>query len=156
LLQDITSDVQIDNPYSPITLSRIKGNIDIMTTSSTISAEEITGDWNCRSQYTGIDVRGLIAKKIAVTNSSNTIDFVLRSVPASIDIKNQYGSVKIRMPAGFSGDVDMNAEYGNISTTLPVKTKTMSSSAYAMGKVGSGSGSITIETKSGNILLEER
>ena len=156
LLQDITSDVQIDNPYSPITLSRIKGNIDIMTTSSTISAEEITGDWNCRSQYTGIDVRGLIAKKIAVTNSSNTIDFVLRSVPASIDIKNQYGSVKIRMPAGFSGDVDMNAEYGNISTTLPVKTKTMSSSAYAMGKVSSGSGSITIETKSGNILLEER
>jgi hypothetical protein len=156
VLQDVVGDVQIDNPYSPITLNRIKGDVDIATTSSTISAEDIAGDWTCRSQYTGIDVRGLTAKKVAITNSSNTIDLALKIVPAAIDIKNQYGSVKVRMPVGYSGSVDMNAEYGTISTTLPVKTKTMSSSAYAVGKVGSGTGSITIETKSGNILLEER
>jgi hypothetical protein len=156
LLQDIASDVQIDNPYSPITLTRIKGNIDIVTTSSNIVAEDITGDWNCRSQYTIIDVHGLTAKKVFITNSSNTVSLLLKNVPASIDIKNQYGPVKVHMPRGFSGDVDLNAEYGNITTSFPVKIKALSSSAYAVGKVGSGTGSIIIETKSGSIFLEER
>jgi hypothetical protein len=155
-LQDVVSDVQIDNPYSPITLTRIKGNVDIATTSSNIAAEDVTGDWNCRSQYTVIDVHGLTAKRVFITNSSNTVSLLLKSVPAFIDIKNQYGAVKIHMPRGYSGDVDLNAEHGNITTTLPVKIKTLSSSAYAVGKVGSGSGSIAIETKSGNIVLEER
>ncbi|MFI5252214.1 MAG: DUF4097 family beta strand repeat-containing protein [Bacteroidota bacterium] len=155
-MTDVVSDVQIENPYSPITLTRIKGNIDMMTTSSTVSADDITGDWHCRSQYSTIDVRGLTAKKIEITNSSNSIRLGLNSVPASIDIKNQYGSVTVNMPAGFSGNVDMNAEYGNITTTLRVKVKTMSSSAYAVGKVGSGNGIINIETKSGNISIEEQ
>ena len=103
-----------------------------------------------------MDVRGLTAKKVYMTNSSNPVDLLLKTVPNSVEIRDQFGSVSVGMPQGFSGSVDMTAEYGKINTTLPVKVKVLSSSEYAVGKVGAGTGLLTIETKSANITVQEK
>ncbi len=152
-LYDARGDVQIDDPYSTIELRRIDGNVRISTKSGRIDAEGINGNWDSPTEYTTVTVSDLRAKTVSATNSSNQIDITLLTVPSTVNIRNQYGGVRMRLPAGFSGSVDMNAEYGSIITNLPVNVKSLGSSAYATGKVGNGSGSISIETKSANIQL---
>jgi len=154
-LEDATGNVQIDNPYSTIDLARIKGNITIDSKSATIHADDIQGDWNSRTEYSSVTVRRITANDVKITNKSNPVSVQLKNVPSNIDIQNEYGNVAVHMPTGFSGDVDMYAEYGTVDTNFPIKHKSGRKSSYT-AKVGSGNGSITIETKSANIeLIEE-
>ena len=155
-LNDIVGNVRIDNPYSRMQLNKITGNIRLSSQSRTITGDDITGDWVSETQYSTIHVNRLSAKQIRATNSSNPVTFDLTTVPSHINIKNQYANVSVMMPKGFSGDINLDVEYGSIETGLPVPVKNKSNSGYAIGKIGSGSGSITIETTSGRIALQEK
>ncbi len=155
-MENIEGDLKIDNPYSRIDLMRIKGNVSLNSTSATVDGEDITGDWSSRTQYSSITLRALSAKSISMTNSSNPISIICKTVPSSVAIQNTYGGVSLRMPSGFSGDVELDAEYGEVNTNLPIKSKSRSGSGFAQGRIGSGPGTITVETKSGNIELMEK
>ncbi len=155
-LEDVVGDVVIDNPYSPMTLTRITGNVTLTSTSATVEATEVKGDWKSQTQYSTITLRQLNAKSVSITNSSGALKLGMTSVPATLTISNSYADVRVSMPTGYAGDVDLDAEYGTVETSLPLKVKVRSGSGSASGKVGSGTGSISIETKSGNIDLDEK
>ncbi len=123
--------------------------------SSQVTVNDLSGDWNSRTEYCSVKLRKLTANNITMTNKSDGIEIRLVNAPDTISIQNEYGSVSVRMPSGFSGNVELDSEYGSVHTNLPLKRKSRSSNEYATGKVGSGNGSIIIETKSGDIEVEE-
>jgi DUF4097 and DUF4098 domain-containing protein YvlB len=155
-LSDAVGDVRIGNQYGKTDLQNIRGNVDLH--GSRIVADNITGDWQSESQYSPVTIRNLSSKKILVSNKSGKVDLSLKVSPSVVDITNEYADVNVEMPAGFSGDVDLNVSYGQIHTNLPLsKTKSFNGGGgYAMGKIGNGNGKLTIETKSGNVNLNQR
>ncbi|MBI5215317.1 MAG: DUF4097 family beta strand repeat protein [Ignavibacteriae bacterium] len=154
LLEDANGNVRIDNPYSNIELKSVNGNVELQSKSSQIIANVVTGNWDSRTEYCSLKLRNLTAKTISMTNKSDGIELRMLNAPDTINIQNEYGSVSVRMPVGFSGNFELDSEYGNISTNIPLKRKSRSSNEYATGKIGSGNGSIIIETKSGDIEVE--
>jgi hypothetical protein len=154
-IEGLTGGLRIDNPYGDITLMKIKGNVRLSSTSSRVEGDDITGDFDARTLYTSISMRGLRANAILITDQSNPVSLHLASVPESLSVVSQYADVRVTMPAGFSGDVDLTVEYGRLVTNLPLKIKELQSSSYGTGKIGSGAGSISLSTKSGNIELNE-
>ncbi len=156
ILEDIQGNIVLDSPYSQLTLQKIRGSVDLGTQSGRVTANDIIGDWKSQTDYSSVRIRGLKAKTVSLRNKSNPIEIELLSVPSSIDIINEYGAVTVSVPKGFSGDIQLDAEYASIETDFPIRSKKSGSSAYAVGKVGTGNGSITIETKSGNITLTEK
>ncbi|MBI3585736.1 MAG: DUF4097 family beta strand repeat protein [Ignavibacteriales bacterium] len=156
ILEDAVGDLKIDNPYSKMDLKKIRGNVELRTTSATVRAEDIIGDWTSYTEYATVTLDNLTAQTISMTNKSNPIEVQLKNAPNKISIKNQYGRVDVEMPQGFSGEVNLESEYGKIDTNLPIKSKNLGSGAYGMGKIGTGNGSINIETKSANIKLIQR
>ena len=157
-LENAVGNLKVVNPYSRIDLRNIRGNVDLSTKSSRVTADDVTGDWRSETEYSSVILRGLVAQQVVMTNKSNPIDVELRRSPILIDIKNEYGGVSVSMPAGFSGEVDLEATYGNVDTNLPLDRKKSFGGAggYAFGKVGSGMGRISIEAKSGNVKLMQR
>jgi hypothetical protein len=157
-LEDAVGSLKIVNPYSKVDLRNIRGNVDLSTTSSRVTAEEIVGDWHSSTEYSSVTLRGLSAQRVTMLNKSNPIDVQLKTVPSRIEIRNEYAGVTVSMPPGFSGDVDLNATYGNVETNFSLDRKKSFGGAggYAVGKVGSGTGKISIETTSGNIKLMQR
>ena len=155
-LEDVVGNLRIDAPYSRIQMKDVKGNVRLSTQSGTVTGEDIAGDWDSKTEYSTVRVTGLAAKQVRATNSSNPLTFNLTTVPSSIHIQNEYANVAVNMPKGFGGDVNLDVEYGSIESNLPVKVRNKSNSGYAVGKVGVGSGSITIETMSGKISLMEK
>lgn len=150
--------VQIKNPYGPVTLRDIKGNVDLQSKSNQVVANRISGDWSSRTEYCTISIEELSAKTVTMTNTGGPIELSLQSVPTTIDIKNEYAKVDVEMPKGFSGEVDLNVSYGSIKTNLELsKTKSFDAGGgYAMGKIGSGNGKLSIETKSGELRVMQR
>lgn len=155
-LDQITGDVVLDCPYTGVDLKSVTGSVEIRSKSSTIRATDVKGDWKSQTEYSTLRLRGLTAKSIMVVNKSNRVDLEALAIPERMEIRNEYGSVDVTLPRGFSGSVDLDAEYGSIETDLPVTVRKRSSSAIAIGTVGSGRGAITIQTKSGNIGLTQR
>jgi len=155
-LYDAAGNVEINNPYSNIDLRRIDGAIDLTSKSADVTAEDIKGDWKSQTEYSSIKVSRLAAQSIYITNKSNPVSLQLTAVPLRMDIKNEYGDVTVTMPHGFSGNVELDAEYGSVNTNLNVRRKSSGSSGFATGTIGSGSGSIFIHAKSSDIeLIEE-
>ncbi|MGE5680465.1 MAG: hypothetical protein ACM34K_06240 [Bacillota bacterium] len=155
-IEDAAGKLTINNPYSSMFLKNIKGDVELKGTSSSITAESIDGSWESSTQYSKLLVKGLSGRRVKVINKSDPVTFELLNVPSDIDIQNEYGGVNITMPEGFSGDINMDVAYGKIHSNIPVKIKDLGGSAYAAGKIGSGSGKIKIETKSSNITLTQK
>ncbi len=155
-LENASGNVKVNNPYSDMDFKNIKGNLDISGQNGTIMADQITGNWESNTAYSSLKLYGVTGKIIKMENKNGDIRLDLKSVPSNILIRNDYGGVTVNIPKGYNGDVDLSAEYGSIECDLPVKMKNLGSSAYAMGKIGSGSGSISIETKSANIILSQK
>ena len=105
-----------------------------------------------------MSIDDLSAKSVTMTNSGGPIDISLRTVPTTVDIRNEYAKVDLEIPWGFSGDVDLNVTYGAIKTNLELaKTKSFDGGGgYAIGKIGSGSGKLSVETKSGELRVMQR
>jgi hypothetical protein len=156
IVEDAVGDLRIDNPYSTMELKKIRGNVNLETKSGRVTGEDIAGNWNSRTEYSSITLRNLSAQQVLATNSSNPVDIELKTVPTKIEIKNDYAGVKVTIPQGFSGDVSLEAAYGNVESNLPIRVKSLGGGGYGVGKIGSGNSSISIETKSGNIRLLQR
>ncbi|MBI4429009.1 MAG: DUF4097 family beta strand repeat protein [Ignavibacteriales bacterium] len=155
-LTDAVGDLVIDNPYSTMNLKNVKGNVELSSQSARITAENISGDWNSKTMYSSISIYGLTAQTVSIANKSNPVDVELVSKPTKLNINNEYGSVTVSLPSGFSGDVRLKATYGRIRSDLPVEVEDVGSGAIAIGKIGTGSGSMRIETTSGNIKVTQR
>ena len=157
-LANAKGNVQIQNPYGPVTLRDIKGNVDLQSSSNQVTAKRISGDWTSKTEYCTVSIDDLSAKSVTMTNSGGPIDISLRTVPTTVDIRNEYAKVDLEIPRGFSGDVDLNVTYGAIKTNLELaKTKSFDGGGgYAIGKIGSGSGKLSVETKSGELKVMQR
>lgn len=155
-LENVKGDLMLDGPYSDIDLKNIQGSVELLSKSSRVTADGISGDWTSKTEYSTLRLRSLRSKIFRATNKSGDLRLDLVTVPAEIGIRNEYGNVEVTMPKGFTGEVTLDAEYGSIDTDLPIRNRKTESSAYASGSVGSGTGKITIETKSAGITITQR
>ena len=155
-IENAKGNITVDNPYSTMVFRHITGNVRVKGMSGSVIADGVAGDWDSETKYCRVEVRDLSAKTVRATNISDRVSFTLTTVPSSVDIRNQYEGVVFTMPSGFSGEVSLEAEYGSIETDLPLQTRSLSSSAYATGKVGTGNGRLSISTKSADIELHQR
>jgi len=155
-LKQIGSGVDVQSPYTNIDLTDISGEVRLGTKSGTVRASNIKGNWTSLTEYSRITVSDLSAQKVLVENKSGGVEIDCKTVPDAVEIVNQYADVRLDVPKGLDANVRLKAEYGAITSDLSVNVEQMGSGAIAMGKVGGGKGSVSIETKSGNIRVREK
>jgi hypothetical protein len=155
-LRDIVGDVFIDDQYSSIALDNVKGNVELSSQSATISADNISGDWKSRTEYSKINIAALGGTNVSISNSSGTVDVQMAARPNSVSITNQYANVTLGMTKGFSGNYKLKSKYGTISSNLSMEIDDLGGGQIASGKIGNGTGTLRIDTESGNIKVTER
>jgi len=155
-LARIASAVDIQSPYTNIDLSDIVGEVRLGTKSGNVRASRVRGNWTSLTEYTRLTISDLQAPNVLIENKNGGIEVGLTTIPKSVEIVNSYGDVNLKLPRGLNADVRLNAEYGTISSGIDVAVEKIESGAIALGKVGSGAGTLSIETKSGNIRIQEK
>jgi len=155
-LEDIAGDLTIESQYTSIDLRKIKGDVTLSTRSSDVKANEIRSDWKSESEYSSFSISNFYGQSIVLFNRSNPIEIELKSPPKHLEIKNEDGFATVRMPHGYTGEVSLESSNGKVECNLPVKVKSLGDGCYAVGKIGNGDGSISIETTSGNVKLFQK
>ena len=155
-IKNAVGNLVINDTYSNMDLSGIQGNIKLTSRSSTIDGNNLSGDWWSDTKYCKIRLRNVTVKNLKIENRSEPVNVDFLNIPSLVDIACEYGDVTISMPKGFSGEVNLLSRHGKINSDIPLRYDTDGSLVKATEKVGSGSGSIKIETRSSDIEIRER
>ncbi|MGB2869923.1 MAG: DUF4097 family beta strand repeat-containing protein [Bacteroidota bacterium] len=153
-LENITGDISIESPYSPIELTNIRGNVEITAKSGSIRFDDVIGDVKATTEYTSFSFRDVTANSIVITDKSSSVDLSLKNIPSTIDIRNEYGNVKLRLPKDYSADANLKVSYGTIKCNKPLGVEEVGGGAYFVGRIGGGTkNSLKVQTSSGDINL---
>ena len=151
---DVNVNFDIRSDYTDVDFSAVNGNISFDGKSCTVKGFDVTGNIDIRSTYTGVDFSRVSSKSILIDNTSNSINLDLVTEPENIDIQNKYGNVKIEMPRGYDGEIDLRTQYGQINNDFETDTRTDKNVVTAYTKGKSPKKKIRIKNYSGDISLK--
>ncbi len=156
---DIRSHVQIQGRYLNITLSDVGGNGIINNHSGDIDINGLEGNLLIDGQYLPVDVRNFRGTELRINNRSGSVR-VEAVEPLNIaDIESEYGDVELNLKSGFEGVVDFEVRYGDINSNLSIAVEQNvkdRNEERIVGKIGNGSGRITIVNRSGDIKVRQQ
>jgi DUF4097 and DUF4098 domain-containing protein YvlB len=172
--------VELRSETGNVTGNNVDGPFKAVSQSGMVTAEDVSGPISLKSdtgaagvEYSGDTPR---APRIAVSADSGRIqcddvagDVNIESQNGDIDvsywklapgsptvkIRTDSGAIDFTAPPGLDARVDVSTADGHISGTLPVTPQPAASSKTIQGTVGSGKGSITLQTTKGDIEIHE-
>lgn len=155
-ITDAAGNIKIDDSYSNFAFQNIRGNINLISRSGTISGKNIEGDWYSDTKYSSIILAELSAKNIMINNNSGRIEISNEILPQKVEIENEYEEVMLTLPKGFSGSVNLETKYGKIQSEVPVKINAENNEVTASTKGSAEDPVIKIKNRSGDIVLKEK
>lgn len=154
-LRDVNaSTLDVDNGSGGITFSNVTGRTcAIDTGSGGVRGDRIACDDVRVSTGSGsVQLDDVRSDDTDVDTGSGGVRIDLRTAPRSLRVDAGSGSVTVSMPANTSAEVDIETGSGSISTDFGLQTDRYERNRLR-GRIGNGSGRISIESGSGSVRL---
>ncbi len=155
-VNQIENDVVIENSYDKVKVQNINGDVEIINSHDLIEVENITGDIDIRSSYSDIRIAG--AKQgIKIINKHGDIRFEPEvKVDKYVDIKNEYGDVRIIIPEGQEGSFKANVKYGDIYNDFGFSVNENTIDQNLLVTIGNSDVIFNLETTHGDLYLNSK
>ena len=165
----------VDVGSGSVRVTRHTGNGSIDTGSGSVSVTDLSGDDLTVDTGSGdvdltdvsvetllvdtgsgdVDGSGIQAAMVNVDTGSGGVDFAFVRAPREIVVDTGSGSVTFAIPDGLNADVVLETSSGTIEMDFPLEIRRWERDEVR-GVVGTGGGSIRIETGSGDITIRRR
>ncbi len=150
--------VNLSTTHDPVTVGRcVVGILEIRTTHDPIHLR----DCRVREAFLGTgngairgDLRGI--ESVRARTSHAPIDLTLRDAHPNMvaDLETTHNNIFFTQPSDFAGKLSLSASHGKVETTRPMTIQGRLDDGHLSGAIGEGSGSITLRTTHGNIMLQ--
>lgn len=165
LAESVSGDITPGNPdYKQLTLKTISGDIDadavraasleIETTSGDASIRELTTDRVKFCTVSGDFKADAVTGDVDAHSTSGDTDMSFTKVPGRVEVKTISGDVHLAMPSDAGFALDARSTSGDVTCDFPIAITSSHQGAgenSLAGTVGSGKGSISVKTVSGDI-----
>jgi hypothetical protein len=153
-IADRTAPVQVRVSSGNVMVSRVAGPADLTTSSGAIRAADVTGALIARASSGAIDGTGL-RHPMSVETSSGNIR-LSGTFSDSVSVRATSGNVTLGLAPDSSTRISITNTSGGIWTgSLPLANISQSPHQLA-GTLGSGDGTLTIQTTSGDVRLDSQ
>ncbi|WP_021596827.1 MULTISPECIES: DUF4097 family beta strand repeat-containing protein [Actinomadura] len=150
-----TSRTSIKSASGDVTLDGVAGKVDANTVSGDIEAQGLDGRVSFTSVSGDLSLAGASVDHLAARAVSGRIaaDLSLGG-DGGVDVNTVSGEVALRVPESTNAQITLNSAAGQIDSSFPeLSRQERTVSRSASGKIGDGSGRITVNTVSGRITL---
>ncbi|TDC82302.1 DUF4097 family beta strand repeat-containing protein [Actinomadura sp. 7K507] len=151
----MTARTSIKSASGDVTLDEVAGAIDANTVSGAIEAQGLEGTVSFTSVSGDLSLAGGSIDRLAARAVSGRIaaDVDLAG-DGRVDVNTVSGEVALRIPESAGAEVTLNSAAGRIDTSFPELGRQERPVARSVaGKIGDGSGRLTVNTVSGPITL---
>jgi len=102
-----------------------------------------------------VDGTGVQADDLSVDTGSGDVEVALTKAPGRLSVDTGSGDVTFTIPPGLDAEVSLETSSGSITMDFPMQVKHWERDEVR-GVVGTGHGSVSIETGSGDITVRKR
>lgn len=154
--RNINGQIRLDSGDGHITAENLHGNIRIHTRDGHIEASGLDGSLDADTGDGRMRIRGRFDfLRLRTSDGSITAEALPGSkITSEWNIRTGDGSITLRLPEGFSANLDATTGDGAISSQLPVTVSGPLNKTSLHGKMNSGGPSLTIRTGDGSIRIE--
>lgn len=175
VVEGIRGDLRVDAGSGPVRVTDAEGDIELDTGSGSVVVERVrgprllvdTGSGSVRGSDiaverltvdTGsgaVDLGAVRADHVLVDTGSGRVTLALAGPVRDLVIDTGSGPVDLTVPDGLNAELVIDTGSGGIDVDLPVRVLEQRRS-YLRGQVGSGDGSIRVDTGSGGVRVRAR
>ena len=155
-VQDVKSDVSIANRYSVVNVQHVAGNLVVKGRNNSVDIDDVGGTLEVETSYKNLSVRNAKGK-MTVSNRHGGVDIELEEAPkAEINVNAEYSDVSVELPATAPFVFDGQTRYGEIDSEFDFSVSSSGRSRSIRGQQGAGGPRITVETQHGDIRIDKR
>jgi hypothetical protein len=153
-LEEARGDVKVDTGSGDVVARSVSGGgLKVDTGSGDVVGASVTvGDFNVDTGSGDVGFEGVEATVFATDTGSGDVEVVFLASPDEVSVDTGSGDVTLTFPSSWQSRVELDTSSGDIHTDFPMAVKEMDDD-YLRGQVGSGEGSLEIDTGSGDIRL---
>jgi len=141
-----------------IQITNISGDINGTTHNGKVFAEKVSGSIELRT-HNGRIVCQKISGDTKLKSHNGRIEVVYaKDAPGvcNIEAVTHNGRIEFTAPANFSAKAEVKTHNGSINTELPIKVVGKISRRKLSGSIGTGEGTLYLETHNGSIKIKEQ
>jgi DUF4097 and DUF4098 domain-containing protein YvlB len=152
---DVEGKITVRSDFGDLTLTKVDANAyDLNTQNGKISVDGARGAVKAHSDFGELEV--LNAENVTLDLSSNnggvTFSGSLAEGPHSVT--SEFGNIKLTLPAETGLNVDIQTEFGKITSDFEITVSGELNENHWKGKFNGGGEDLTIKTQNGNITLQ--
>jgi DUF4097 and DUF4098 domain-containing protein YvlB len=138
-----------------VTLDGVTGRVRAATVSGDVEAEGLAGRVSLASVSGDVTLAKSLVENLDAKTVSGRVLADLDVVPASsLRVSTVLGQVTIRLPASVNATVDLRSTTGRVKSEF-AGLQTGNGTGAVSGRLGSGSGRLSVTTVSGQVTLLE-
>jgi DUF4097 and DUF4098 domain-containing protein YvlB len=153
--------LDLETGYGSVHVDQAGGAVRAASGSGDVRLRGVAGPVEAKSGYGAVEIDGVLA---SVEASSGSGDVRVRAragsrVDPSWTATSSYGEVVLEVPADFACTLDARTGYGNVECDFPVTIeagKKKRGDSKLAGKIGSGGGTVTLSSGSGDVALKKQ
>ncbi len=147
-------DVTLDTGSGDVSADNVSGgDLTADTGSGDVSGTGITvGELNVDTGSGDVAVQGVEAAEVSVDTGSGDVQIAFLSSTSEISVDTGSGDVTLALPVSWESSVELDTSSGDIHSDFPLTVEEMGED-YVRGRVGTGGGSLEVNTGSGDIGL---
>jgi DUF4097 and DUF4098 domain-containing protein YvlB len=154
----ISKELKVDDDFGDIELEQATaGSYDLHTNSGAITVDGVEGKLKAYTDFGNIAITNAESVTLDIKTNSGTIEFTGSLGEGPHMVKSDFGGIDLNLPADSKLDVDLQTDFGNIKSDLPVTVtlnENSDSSSEVIGTINGGGETLTVQTNSGGIEIE--
>ena len=155
-LDGARGDVTIDTGSGDVQARGVSGgNLAVDTGSGDVVGAAIgVGELSVDTGSGDVSLDGVEATEVGVDTGSGDVEVRFLASPNTVSVDTGSGDVTLTLPSSWESSVELDSSSGDIHSDFRLTVEEMDDD-YVKGRVGTGGGSLEIDTGSGNIRLNQ-
>jgi DUF4097 and DUF4098 domain-containing protein YvlB len=155
-LEDIKGDVKVTNAFAPTIAKNIQGSFTVESRNGGVEVTQVESNVSVETQFENVTIDG-VKGTVDIDDRNGHVELRYLQPPKNnIRVKNQFGDVKIVLPASSVFSIDARTRHASISSDFEgLNPREDDDREVLIGQLGSGGPEIRIENQNGNISIEK-
>lgn len=149
--------VKIQNDFGDQMLTAVDASgYDLKTQNGKINVDQARGSVTARSDFWDVEVLNVKNGTIDLSSNNGAITFSGSLADGPHTVSSDFGNITLTFPPETSLNVDLQTEFGKISSDFEITVSGALDDNHWIGKFNGGGEELTVKTNNGNITIQSK
>ena len=158
-LEKLTVDgkVTVHNDFGDQTLNSVEASTyDLTTKNGKINLDQARGSITAHSDFGDVEVLNVENGILDLSSTNGAVTFSGSLATGPHKLSSDFGNITLTLPADSALNVDLQTDFGKISSDFEITVSGALESNHWFGKFNGGGEELSVKTKNGNITINSK